>query len=333
MRDVLACITFDLERDVSRMPPTYKGIDEALPLLLDIFKEHRVRVTGNLATKVIEERGEILKEFFSQGHEICNHGYMHRLYLQAIRLPLLEYEKILFKQIGNRIDLQVFPGFDPMPYNDKNDVLAMIDKSTRLIESFFGKRPTSFKMPFHSLDWEILNYLDSKGYLVDISIPYWKYWDWKPPHHPSFLEIVGKNESFKVEDTEHEPLKLLEIPLSYDPSTDILDSMEVIHRTLSMLTGRTLGMNRVESILDRIIERTPEPFPAIFVFKSSVWEFTELGPVGPRELEQNVGSAAIKLLKDFFVLLEEKYNANFVTLTELGEIWEKNFCPDHSPSR
>ncbi|MFW9777853.1 MAG: polysaccharide deacetylase family protein [Candidatus Heimdallarchaeota archaeon] len=330
MRDVFACLTFDLERDVSRMPPTYKGIDEALPLLLDVFKERRVKVTGNLATKIIEERGDILKEFFAQGHEICNHGYMHRLYKQAIRLPLLEYEKILFKQIGSQIDLQIFSGFDPIPFTDKAEVFNMIDVSTDLITDFFGKRPNSFKMPFHSLDWDILSYLDSKDYLVDTSIPYWKYWDWKPPHHPTFHEIVDQDESFKIGDNDRIPLKLLEIPASFDPSPDILDSMEVIHRTLSMLTSRTLGMKRVENLLDRITERTPESNPVILVFKCSIWEFTELGPLGPIELEQNFGSAAIRLLEDFFTLLEDSHKAKYVTLTELREIWEKNHCPDHT---
>ncbi len=332
MKDVFVCLTVDLERDLGVMPAQYKGIDNGLPILLDTFKDQGIKTTWLLASKALEDRGKALKQCPSDGHEIAGHGYEHELYLPSLRLPVAEYESLGFQLKGNEMDLQIFKGFDPLPFDKKETAFEIIDKSTSQIENFFGKRPTSFKMPYTTVDWDVLRYLDSLGYLVDVSIPHWKYWDWRPPHHPYIHKMAGELEnSFDLDLEEHkETLTLLEIPMSCDPHPEIANSMMVIHRTFSMLSCRTLGLKRVEALLDRVTQRTPADVPIIFVFKSSVWEFAEMQKVGHLELEENIGQGAVDLMNQLIDLLNTKYATNYLTLTELAGIWEKNNCPIHS---
>ncbi|MFX0088116.1 MAG: polysaccharide deacetylase family protein [Candidatus Hodarchaeota archaeon] len=332
MKNAFICFTVDLERDLGAMPPKYKGIDIALPILLNIFNDRGIKVTWLLSSKVIEGRGKVLKQCNFNGHEIACHGYEHELYLPSLRLPVAEYEKIGFKLKDDRMDLQLFEGFNPLPFENRENAFEIIDKSTSQIENFFGKRPTSFKMPYTTIDWEVLKYLDSLKYQVDVSIPNWKYWDWRPPYHPYIHKMARDQEnSFNLDfEEERESLMLLEIPMSCDPRPEISNNMMVIHRTFSMLSCRTLGIKRVETILDRVTKRTPADIPIIFAFKSSIWEFTEMQKVGHYELEQNIGQEAVDLMKQLIDLLSTKYVPNFLTLTELAGFWEQNHCPNHS---
>ncbi len=332
MRNVVVCLTVDLERDLGAMPPKYKGIDLALPILLDIFKEQGIQITWLLSSKLIEDRGKALKHCANNQHEIACHGYKHELYLPSLRLPVAEYEKIGFKLKDDEMDLQLFEGFNPLPFDDRRTAFEIIDKSTSQIENFFGKRPTSFKMPYTTIDWEVLKYLDTLKYQVDVSIPNWKYWDWRPPYHPYIHKMTTEERnSLNLEPKEErESLRLLEIPMSCDPRPEISTNMMVIHRTFSMLSCRTLGIQRVETILDRIAKRTPADIPIIFAFKSSIWEFTEMQKVGHYELEQNIGQGAVGLMGQLIDLLKTKFDPNFLTLTRLASFWENNHCPNHS---
>ncbi|MFX0013415.1 MAG: polysaccharide deacetylase family protein [Promethearchaeota archaeon] len=332
MKDVLICLTVDLERDLGAMPPQYNGIDKGLPILLDIFKDQGINVTWMLATKLIEDREKAMKQCVSNNHEVGCHGYNHELYLSSLRLPVAEYENVGFKLKDNTMDLQIFEGFDPLPFNNRETAFEIIDKSTSQIKNFFGKQPLSFKMPYTTVDWEVLKYLDNLGYLVDISIPHWKYWDWRPPHHPYIHKMAGEQEnSFNLDlEEQKESLRLLEIPMSCDPHPEISNSMMVMHRTFSMLTCRTLGMKRVEALLERVAKQTPKNAPTIFAFKSSIWEFTEMQKVGHRELEKNIGQGAVDLMKQLINLLDTTYDPKYLTLTELAGTWEKNHCPVHS---
>ncbi|MHA2226805.1 MAG: polysaccharide deacetylase family protein [Candidatus Hodarchaeales archaeon] len=332
MKDVFICLTVDLERDIGVMPSQYKGIDNGFPFLFDIFKDRGIKTTWMLASKVLEDRGKVLKKCATNGHEIAGHGYKHELYLPSLRLPVAEYESLGFKLKGNEMDIQPFEGFNPLPFENRETAFEIIDRSTSHIENFFGKQPTSFKMPYTTVDWEVLRYLDSLGYLVDVSIPHWKYWDWRPPHHPYIHKMAGELEDsldLNLEE-QKESLTLLEIPMSCDPHPEIANSMMVMHRTFSMLTCRTLGMKRIEALLDRVTHRTPENQPIIFAFKSSIWEFAEMQKVGYRELEENMGQEAIDLMNQLIDLLNTKYAPTYLTLTELAGTWEKNHCPIHS---
>jgi peptidoglycan/xylan/chitin deacetylase (PgdA/CDA1 family) len=332
MKDVFVCLTVDLERDIGVMPPQYKGIEKGLPVLSDIFMDQGINITWLLTSKLIEDRGKILKKTISNNHEIGCHGYNHELYLSSLRLPVAEYENLGFNLKDNTMDLQVFNGFDPLPFDSRETAFEIIDKSTSQIENFFGKLPSSFKMPYTTVDWEILKYLDSLGYQVDVSIPHWKYWNWRPPHHPYIHKMAGEQENLFNMDLEEikESLRLLEIPMSCDPHPEIVNSMTVMHRTFSMLSCRTLGMKRVEALLERIVKQTPNNLPIIFAFKSSIWEFAEMQKVGYLELEKNIGQGAVDLMKQLIDLLNSTYEPKYLTLTELGDFWEKNQCPVHS---
>ncbi|MFW9902763.1 MAG: polysaccharide deacetylase family protein [Candidatus Thorarchaeota archaeon] len=331
MKETLICLTIDLERDLGAMPPQYKGIDNGLPILLDLFKDRGINVTWMTASQLTEDRKKALRECVTNNHEIGCHGYKHELYLSSLRLPVAEYEGLGFKLKGKTMDLQIFKGFDPLPFDDKETAFEIIDKSTSQIANFFGKRPTSFKMPYTTIDWEVLNYLDTMGYRVDVSIPHWKYWDWRPPHHPYIYKIAGESDdSFNNTEEEKQSLKLLEIPMSCDPHPEIANSMMVMHRTFSMLSCRTLGLGRVEELLNRVVKQTPNRLPTIFAFKSSIWEFAEMQKVGHQELEINIGQGAVDLMNHLIDLLNTTYDPKYLTLTELADIWEKNHCPTHS---
>lgn len=61
--------------------------NEYIPQMLEIFKDNNISITFFPTGKWAEKNGDLLKDIFSAGHEIGNHGYNH-----------IDYDKISFEK-------------------------------------------------------------------------------------------------------------------------------------------------------------------------------------------------------------------------------------------
>jgi len=140
-------ITVDTERDVPPLLNTYRGIDEGVPILLDLFDQYDVNATFLVTGNVALMRPETIKTI-SQHHEVGNHSLYH-----VQPLYTLSFESKCLR----------------------------IEESTRILEDLTGKEITSFRAPGHSCDTELLKVLQNNGYLVEASA----YKGDSYPYHPS----------------------------------------------------------------------------------------------------------------------------------------------------
>lgn len=60
--------------------------NEYIPPMLEIFEDNNIKITFFVTGRWAEQNGDLLKEIYNHGHEIGNHGYLHRDY------SLLSYE-------------------------------------------------------------------------------------------------------------------------------------------------------------------------------------------------------------------------------------------------
>lgn len=60
--------------------------NEHIPPMLEIFKENNMKITFFVTGRWAEQNGDLLSKIYEHGHEIGNHGYLHRDY------SLLSYE-------------------------------------------------------------------------------------------------------------------------------------------------------------------------------------------------------------------------------------------------
>ncbi|MEN6379365.1 MAG: polysaccharide deacetylase family protein [Methanofastidiosum sp.] len=127
--------TVDTEYDFPPVLNTEKGLDEGIPVLLSIFKEHDVKATFLVTGEVADNRPDVLKEIYQRGHEIGSHSYHH---------------KSIKAQTKSEIE---------------NEVIH----STNAIEKAIGVRPVSFRAPGHSACNDLMILLQDHGYLVEAS--------------------------------------------------------------------------------------------------------------------------------------------------------------------
>lgn len=131
-------ITVDTEKDIGFMD-TYYGIDEGLPFVLDIFKEHNIKATffvsGEAAIYLHKRR--MLEKIVQGSHEIASHGYTHADY------RAWEYARI------------------------KEDVC----RSRKVLEEYTGKTILGYRTPQFLLDEKIVKAIRECGFAYDSSLP------------------------------------------------------------------------------------------------------------------------------------------------------------------
>ncbi|MBM7581433.1 putative sporulation protein (polysaccharide deacetylase family) [Caldicoprobacter guelmensis] len=113
--------------------PIYKGDDsqpriafecnvvwgtEYIPAMLDILKQHNVKITFFIGGQWAEQNPELLKRMVQEGHELGNHGYSHkyhsRLNLEQNKDEIIKAEEAIERVVGVKTRL-----FAP-PYGDFN---------------------------------------------------------------------------------------------------------------------------------------------------------------------------------------------------------------------
>ena len=139
--------TVDTERDFPPVLNTYRGIDEGIPILLNIFEQYGVKATFLVTGNVAKMRPDVVK-LISESHEVGNHSLYH---------------------------------IEPFYSLDYEEKYRRVEESTSILEEVTGKDITSFRSPGHSCDTELINILESFGYLVECSA----YKGDSYPYHPS----------------------------------------------------------------------------------------------------------------------------------------------------
>ncbi len=73
-------LTVDVEQDCPPFLDSYRGIDEGLPMLLDLFRGEGVQSTFFTTGRVAERYPELVRRIPREGHELGCHGYAHDRY-------------------------------------------------------------------------------------------------------------------------------------------------------------------------------------------------------------------------------------------------------------
>ncbi|MBS4539898.1 polysaccharide deacetylase family protein [Clostridium sp. D2Q-11] len=80
--------------------------EELVPVMLQIFEKEKLKITFFVTGKWAEKNPELLRKIYNNGHEIGNHGYIHRNYGNlSYKINLEEIKKadnIIAKIIGHK---------------------------------------------------------------------------------------------------------------------------------------------------------------------------------------------------------------------------------------
>ncbi len=104
-------ITIDVEKDLGSVD-TFYGIDEGLPLILDVFKKNNIKATFFISGEVADylEKNRYIYEIVKFNHEIASHGYYHNDY-RNYPLDKIRKELMLSKEILNSFTKEPIIGF------------------------------------------------------------------------------------------------------------------------------------------------------------------------------------------------------------------------------
>jgi glycosyltransferase involved in cell wall biosynthesis len=131
-------VTVDLERDYQAPPGSVRGVEEAMPVLLDRFDRHGIRATVFATSDLCASHPSILNEVVRRGHELGCHGESHDV----------EY-------------------LSSKPHAWQR---ASLGRATEAIERTVGIRPRGFRAPNFSANGDTVRVLGELGYAYDSSV-------------------------------------------------------------------------------------------------------------------------------------------------------------------
>lgn len=275
------------------------GLMDGLPRLLELCDRQNIPATFFCEGKLAETFPELLRGLAS-GHEIGCHSYSHE-WLGTKPPP---------RWIIHRRELPV------LSPSSKEKVLK---RAVEAIENITGKRPTSFRAPFNSVDHpSTLCLLEKAGFNADSSIPSY---DNESFHH-GFLYSPMRHASESYLWREGK-MRLLEVP--YMTRVQPLFFHPRVFREEVMVTlsrGFKLALESVD-IQCRIDSLSGRGFSAVHV-TSHPWEFSEIGPWG------GSGRANANRLATYLEELTATYDVEFLTVHRFVKLWENKYCQLHS---
>ena len=128
-----AVFSVDVEPDLHTNK--HKGIEEGIPLLLNILKKNRIKATFFVTCDCIEKYPKLFTRLRRQGHEIALHGYTHER-------------------------------FDTLTFGEKEE---RIKKSISCFKKYLKINPRGFRAPQHSIDRDMIQILNKYGFDYDSS--------------------------------------------------------------------------------------------------------------------------------------------------------------------
>lgn len=129
-----------LKRDSANLPSLMSsgdyGIKVALPRILNLLDEYKIKATFFVPGRLAEEEPDMVRHIARRGHEIGHHGYVH--------------ESVV--------------GLEQKAESD------LLEKGIEILKSLTGARPTGYRVPFWELTENSLDLLTEKGFSYDSSL-------------------------------------------------------------------------------------------------------------------------------------------------------------------
>jgi len=176
----------------------------------------------------------------------------------------------------------------------------------------------SFRAPYAKPSNDIFEVLDYFHFRIDSSIPNFCY-SHLLPYHPSKTDwgaLPGENDYFRVLEI---PITSIPIQIAFSTeNTYYYGFIPFIWRVVKKTEN--LKIKRYSLQLKQFINNLG--YPSILVFNFHPWEFVKCK-------NNSIAINCLKKLEDLIkVFCKEEFE--FHSLYEVGNIWEKNFCPIHS---
>jgi len=130
-------ITIDVESDWGGRSRTYKGVENCVPIILDLLDELEIKATFFTSGDVVRDNKDIICEVSGLGHEIASHGFKHDV----------DYSRLSKEELFNQIDI-----------------------SKELIESEVGIKPLGFRTPQFRINAHLFEVLSDLGFKYDSSM-------------------------------------------------------------------------------------------------------------------------------------------------------------------
>ncbi len=270
----------DCETDVGSWSSTYEGLVNATPVLLNLFRRHDISTTFFFTGDSVRKHPEVVEMVRDAGHEVgC-----HTLYHETVGTPLFE-----------------IPGIYPLLPEEIPNRLRV---ATDIVESVAGTRPVSFRAPRLFGSTEVVNALESLGYLADATYPMYFYRERLGPYHPS------------VEDwTKEGSLKIVELPNFADLSMESKDKYgrDMDQWPLFRTEGADALMRHIDGYIRYCEGKKVEPF---LCFYFHPWEFYPMpegdifsgeGSVRPDPfIVKNTGPVAVEQFDRLLTMLHDR---------------------------
>ena len=113
------------------------GPTVAVPRILDLLGEYRIRASFFIPGYVAENHADMVREIVRRGHEVAHHGYMHE---------------------------------PPSSLGPDEDEGAILDHGTEILQGLTGERPLGYRSPSWELSENSLGMLEERGFLYDSSL-------------------------------------------------------------------------------------------------------------------------------------------------------------------
>jgi len=126
--------TVDVEQDIPSNSNTWRGVEEGLPLLLDLLSKHEVTATFFVTGQAAEKFPKLIRKV-SHEHEVGCHGYAHE-----------RFDKMSAEEQFRRIEM-----------------------ATKILTKVTGQRILGFRAPKFRPNIHTLAALKRVGYLYDAS--------------------------------------------------------------------------------------------------------------------------------------------------------------------
>jgi len=240
-QDPKILIGIDMETDVGSFTPFYEGVKHGTPLLVNLFKEKRIKATFYFTGEAARENPEIAKLVAGSDNEVGCHSLFH-------------------ETLGD--ELFPIPGLKPVL---PEEVPIRIKKATEWVTEASGIIPVSFRCPRLWGSTTVVNVLEELGYISDASYPMYFYRKQFAPYHPSKENWLEKGN-----------MNILEIP-NFADMLMISKDFPLERDRDQWPLFRTQGVDVLIGHINNFLTFTKQKnIPPVLCFYFHPWEFIQM---------------------------------------------------------
>jgi peptidoglycan/xylan/chitin deacetylase (PgdA/CDA1 family) len=304
-RDLKIILSSDTEFDPPLENETWttrstRLLFDGLPTLLSVCDRFDISMTLFCEGRLVAGHPDLFREL-RQEHEIGCHSYAHEWF-------------------GTRPPRIWIPHVEECIVLSSAEKTRILKRAMECIAQVVGRRPTSFKAPFNSVDHSVtLRLLEQAGFETDSSLPcYYKESFLRPlrpapTRHTSETDLWGEGR-----------MRLIEVPFMTRAKSLLLhpfdtreEVMDTCHRSMRLALESVDIQCRIDYLLGMDF--------SLLHLQSHPWEFSEIRPWGGR------GKANARVLAEYFDQLSAKYNVQFLTVGQFAKKWDSEQSRIHAP--